>query len=55
MTVRIFNELFINKEEMRLLYLILGKILISISIGKEDNLCLKLYNNTSLNIENMSH
>ena len=52
MTVRIFNELFINKEEMRLLYLILGKILITISIGEEDDLCLKLYNNTSSNPEN---
>ena len=53
MTIRIYNELFINKDEIRLLYLILGKILITLSIGENDDLCFKIYKNSiSNNIEN---
>ena len=53
MTIRIYNELFINKDEIRLLYLILGKLLITVSIGENDNLCFKIYQNSfSNNIEN---
>ena len=53
MSIRIFNELFINKNEIRLLYLILGKILITVSIRENDNLCFKIYQNSfSTNIEN---
>ena len=53
MTIRIYNELFINKDEIRLLYLILGKILITLSIGENDDLCFKIYKNSiSSNIEN---
>ena len=51
MSIRIFNEFFINKNENQFLYLLLGKLIIHISIGENDKLFFKIFKNFSLSNE----
>ena len=51
MSIRIFNEYFINKNENQFLYLLLGKLIVHISIGENDMLNFKVFKNFSSNNE----
>ena len=47
MSIRIFNEFFINKNENQFLYLLLGKLLIHVTIYENDILNFKIFKNFS--------
>ena len=47
MSIRIFNEFFINKNENKFFYLLLGKLIVHISIGENDMLNFKVFKNFS--------
>ncbi len=51
MSIRIFNEFFINKNENKFFYLLLGKLIVHISIGENDMLNFKVFKNFSSNNE----